>query len=179
MMSHTYRPIRTVASAVPDRLKTLSDRVDNLSAMTSGQVHGTLAELGRASASCPTLLTLHRESTGWAPGGDLGAVAASATIQAPRGKTTCHIMAGVTGLAPADSQQDAPPPTVRVRVNGEISPPLACVPAGAGGWHLLGTHTAVMDVSRAAAVTVEVLVYGQGPSTGTRMSLDALIAFMP
>ncbi|ETJ35237.1 hypothetical protein Q604_UNBC10373G0002, partial [human gut metagenome] len=26
MMSHTYRPIRTVASAVPDRLKTLSDR---------------------------------------------------------------------------------------------------------------------------------------------------------
>ncbi|WP_152902641.1 hypothetical protein [Actinomyces urogenitalis] len=147
--------------------------------MTSGQVHGTLAELGRASASCPTLLTLHRESTGWAPGGDLGAVAASATIQAPRGKTTCHIMAGITGLAPADSQQDAPPPTVRVRVNGEISPPLACVPAGAGGWHLLGTHTAVMDVSRAAAVTVEVLVYGQGPSTGTRMSLDALIVLMP
>ena len=177
-MAYTYRPIRTVASAVPDKLRELDERLASLSAMTSGQVNGVSPSLRQTILSVPRLETAHVEAEDYTPGGSQGAVVARATVPVPEGRTRCHVIASVTGLV-RRSEEDGPgsPPAARVRLDGDVlSPPLAAIEASRDT-HLLGVFAAAVDVAGATEITVEVLVYGTGPSDGSRLSLDDQLTF--
>lgn len=169
----TYRPIRTVASAVPDRLRELGERIDSLSVMTSGQVNSTSPNLARTASEVPVITTISLSESVIPAGGSDGVSVVSQKIAVPDGKRACQIMATLTASMPRNGT-----PTMRISLGGELSPPLPVIQDGSGLRHIIGSHSAIIIADKASTITVEALIYTNTASPDSRVYLNAMLAFM-
>lgn len=168
-MAQSYRPIRTVASAVPDRIRELGERIDSLSVLTSGQVNSTSPELRRTAAELPTITTLHLEADGFTPSSD---PVASQRVAVPVGKNICQALVTISGLV----YKGGAAPSVRIQVGSETSPAMASIDTGSL-CHLTGSFAALTRADRGEPLPVAVTVTGGSQNDANRLRVDAILTF--
>lgn len=151
-----YMPIRTRETAVVDTITDLRREVASLSALTSGQIAGTISRLKATIDAMPVPVGAHQDYTDWAST-TAGQPLASMRVPVPDGKRQAQVIACTSGTVTSDGVH-ANNPYLRLRIGTSKSGYLIKSNQGMNTWSFIGMYTATVDTTPAGRLQVDLLL---------------------